>query len=156
MKGDQQIIETLNEILSGELTAINQYYAHYKMCANWGYERLSAKKKAESLEEMRHADLVIERILFLDGHPNMQRLGQVVVGEAVPEQHRADLEMELMVQQRLTSAIALCLSKGDHGTRALLEDLLEGTEEGIDWLEAQLGQIEELGKERYLAEQIHS
>jgi len=155
MRGDEQIIEALNDVLTAELTAINQYFIHHKMCENWGYERLSSKKRSESIEEMKHADEVIERILYLDGVPNMQRLSPVRVGEDAIEQHRVDLELELTAVKRLNEAIALCRDKADNGTRELLERILKQEEEGIDWLEAQLHLVEELGKVAYLAEQIH-
>lgn len=155
MRGDPQILEALNEILTAEFTAINQYFVHAKMCANWGYERLAKKKREESVEEMKHADAVIERILFLEGTPNMQRLHHVRVGEDAIEQHRLDLALELEAVERLNRSIALCRDKHDNGTRELLEHILESEESGIDWLEAQLHIVEEIGKEPYLAEQIH-
>jgi bacterioferritin len=154
MQGEADIIELLNECLTAELTAINQYYVHSKMCANWGYSRLAKKKMDESMEEMRHADQLIDRILLLDGIPNMQRLFPVTVGESAPEQHELDLAMEVAARDRLNKGIALCREKGDNGSRHLLEEILGHEEEGIDWLEAQLGQIEELGKAHYLAQQI--
>ena len=156
MKGDAQVIEALNDVLTAELTAINQYFVHAKMCDNWGYQRLASKKREESIEEMKHADDVIERILFLDGVPNMQRLSPVRVGEKPVEQHRVDLELELEAVQRINEAIALCRDKGDNGTRELLDEILEDEEESVDWLEAQLHLVEEVGRERYLAEQINS
>ncbi len=152
MRGDPEIIESLNDVLSAELTAINQYYVHYKMCENWGYKKLYEKKREESIEEMKHADELIERILFLDGTPNMQRLNPVRVGENAIEQHKLDLELELESVKRLNDAVALARDKGDNGTREQLEDILRGEEESVDWLEAQLGIIEEIGKELYLAE----
>ena len=155
MKVDAGIIEALNEILTAELTAINQYYVHFKMCENWGYAKLAKAKRDESLDEMKHADSLIERILYLDGVPNMQRLGSVKVGEDPVEQHRLDLAVEVDAVQRLNKTIALCRDQGDNGTRQLLEDLLKSEEEAVDWLEAQLGIIEEIGKAAYLAEQIH-
>ena len=155
MKGDSKIIEALNAILTSELTAINQYFVHAKMCENWGYQKLAAKKREESIEEMKHADEVIDRILFLDGVPNMQRLNPVKVGEEPVEQHQVDLELELDARKRLNDGIALCRDKGDNGTRELLEKILKDEEDGIDWLEAQLHLVKEIGRERYLAEQIH-
>ncbi len=154
MKGDPEVIEMLNAVLTSELTAINQYFIHHKMCENWGYARLSSKKRHESIDEMKHADRVIHRILFLNGVPNLQRLSPVRVGEDAIEQHRLDLELELEAVKRLNEGIALATRKGDNGTRELLEAILADEEEGIDWLEAQLHLVEELGKERYLAEQI--
>ena len=155
MRGDPQILEALNEILTAELTAINQYFLHSRMCRNWGYRRLAKKKYDESIDEMKDADKVIERILFLDGVPNMQRLNPVRVGEDPIEQHPLDLAMEVDAVQRYNRAIALAREKGDNGTRSLLEHILRGEEESIDWLEAQLHVVEEIGKERYLAEQLH-
>ncbi len=155
MRGDPQIIEALNAVLTAELSAINQYFVHAKMCRNWGFERLAKKKHEESIGEMKDADSLIERILFLEGVPNMQRLDPVRVGEDPIEQHRLDLEMEKEAVARLNDAIRLCLEKKDAGTRELLEHILEGEEEGVDWLEAQLHIVEEIGKEPYLAEQIH-
>jgi bacterioferritin len=155
VRGDSKVIEALNEILTSELTAINQYFVHAKMCENWGYGKLAAKKREESVEEMKHADEVIERILFLDGVPNMQRLNPVKVGEEPVEQHQLDLELEVEARKRLNDAIALCREKADNGTREILETILKDEEESIDWLESQLHIIEEIGRERYLAEQIH-
>jgi len=155
MKGDSKIIEALNEILTSELTAINQYFVHAKMCENWGYQKLAAKKREESIEEMKHADEVIDRILFLDGVPNMQRLNPVKVGEEPVEQHQVDLELEVDARKRLNDAIALCRDKSDNGTRELLEKILKDEEDSIDWLESQLHLVKEVGRERYLAEQIH-
>jgi len=154
MQGDDDIIEALNEVLTSELTAINQYFIHHKMCANWGYARLSAKKREESIEEMKHADEVIERILFLDGVPNMQRLSPVRVGEDAVEQHELDLELEIEAVKRLNEAIALARDKADNGTRELLERILTEEEESVDWLESQLYLVEEVGRERYLSEMI--
>jgi bacterioferritin len=153
--GDPEIIEALNEVLTAELTAVNQYYVHYKMCENWGYARLAHKKREESIEEMKDADSVIERILFLEGVPNMQRLNPIRAGEDPVEQHRLDLEMELEAVARYNRVIALARDKGDNGTRSLLEHILRGEEESVDWLEAQLHVVEAIGAERYLAEQLH-
>ena len=155
MQGDPQIIEALNEILTAELTAINQYFVHYKMLENWGYKRIAKKKRDESIEEMKHADRVIGRILFLDGVPNMQRMFPVRVGEDPIEMHKLDLEVEREAVARLNKAIALTLAKNEAGTREYLESLLSNEEESIDWLEAQLKIVSDIGKERYLAEQIH-
>ena len=155
MKGDAKIIVALNDVLTAELTAINQYFVHAKMCENWGYKRLADKKHDESIEEMKHADSVILRILFLDGIPNMQRLSPVRVGEEAIEQHRLDLELELDAVKRLNDSIALCREKGDNGTRELLDRILKDEEDSIDWLEAQLYLVQQIGEERYLAEHIH-
>jgi bacterioferritin len=155
VKGDNDVIDMLNAVLTSELTAINQYFIHHKMCENWGYKRLSKKKREESIEEMKHADRVIERILFLDGVPNMQRLSPVRVGEHPVEQHEVDLALELEARKRLNDGIALAVTKGDNGTRELLESILQEEEDGIDWLEAQLHQVKQIGTELYLSEQIH-
>ena len=154
MKGNDEVIKLLNEVLTSELTAINQYFIHSKMCEDWGLHRLAAKKREESIEEMKHADKVIARILFLEGVPNMQRYFPVKVGEDAVEQHKLDLELEYDAVKRLNEGIATCRDKGDNGTRDLLESILVDEEEGIDWLEAQLHLVETLGKERYLSEQI--
>jgi len=155
MRGDPAVIEVLNDVLTAELTAINQYFIHHKMCENWGYQRLAKKKYEESIGEMKDADAIIERILYLDGVPNMQRLSPVRVGEDPIEQHRLDLAVETEAIARLNDGIRLCLEKGDSGTRELLEHILKGEEDGADWLEAQLHLVEEVGKEQYLAEMIH-
>lgn len=154
MQGNKDVIALLNEVLTSELTAINQYFIHHKMCENWGFHVLSKKKRDESIEEMKHADSVIARILYLDGVPNMQRLFPVKVGEDPIEQHRLDLALELDAVKRLNEGIALARDKGDNGTRELLETILLEEEEGIDWLEAHLHLVETVGKERYLAEHI--
>jgi bacterioferritin len=154
VRGDPQVLEVLNEILTAELTAINQYFIHAKMCANWGYQRLAKKKREESIDEMKDADAVIERILYLDGVPNMQRMNPVRVGEDAIEQHRLDLALETDAVARYNRAIALARDKGDNGTRALLERILQSEEHSVDWLESQLYVIDQIGKERYLAEQL--
>jgi bacterioferritin len=154
MQGDPDIIELLNDVLTSELTAINQYFIHAKMLSNWGYPKLSAKKREESIEEMKHADEVIERILFLDGTPNMQRLSPVRVGEEPVEMHQLDLQLELESCRRLNEGIKLCRDKGDNGTRELLVRILAEEEESVDWLEAQLHLVEQVGREAYLAEYI--
>jgi bacterioferritin len=155
MRSDPEIIEALNDVLTSELTAINQYFIHFRMLENFGYKRLAKKKREESIEEMRHADRVIARILYLDGVPNMQRLAPVRVGEEPIEMHKVDLELELEAVERLNRAIALCLQKGDAGTRELVESILKEEEESVDWLETQLHLIKDLGREKYLAEQLH-
>jgi len=154
MQGDSEIIAALNDILTGELTAINQYFVHYKMLENWGYFRIAKKKREESIEEMKHADELIERVLFLGGVPNVQRLWKVNVGETVPEQLKLDLELEMDAVKRLNEAIALAREVGDNGSRDLLEDMLEDEEEHVNWLEAQLHQLEQLGDKLYLSQQI--
>ncbi|OQX69687.1 MAG: bacterioferritin [Sorangiineae bacterium NIC37A_2] len=154
MKGDSQIIDLLNQVLTAELTAINQYFIHAKMLKNWGYQRLAEQKRKESIEEMRHADEVIERILYLDGTPNMQRLNPVRVGEDPIEMHQLDLELEVAAVKRLNEGIALSTSKGDGGTRSLFEKILVEEEEAVDFLETQLSIVKDLGREHYLAQMI--
>jgi len=154
MQGDPDIIAALNDILTSELTAINQYFVHYKMLENWGYLRIAKKKREESIEEMKHADEVIERILYLDGVPNLQRLGSVKVGQEPVEMHQLDLELEKDAVARLNKIIVLCLDKRDAGTRELVEHLLKDEEDSIEYLEAQLTIIKDIGRERYLSEQL--
>ena len=156
MKGDPAIIEALNEVLTAELTAINQYFIHHKMLANWGYDRMSAHKRKESIEEMGDADAVMDRILYLDGIPNMQRLFPVMVGETLHEMHQLDLQLEQTACERLNRAISLARDAGDNGTRIMLEGILSGEEHAVDWLEGQLEQIEQMGIQNYLAEQIRA
>ena len=154
MNGSDAVIESLNEILTAELTTINQYFIHAKMCANWGYERLAEKVRDESIDEMKDAEAIIERILYLDGVPNMQRLSPVRVGETVPEQLELALQTETEAIARYNRAVALCVAEGDNGTRELLERQLVGEEHHADWLEAQLDLIDQVGVENYLAQQI--
>ena len=156
MQGNPRTIEYLNEVLTGELTAINQYFIHGKMCANWGYQRLADYIVHESIDEMKHADEVIERILFFDGVPNMQRLSPVTVGETVPEQFEVDLELEYVAVKRLNDAIAWCVEAGDNTTRALFESILVSEEAHIEWLETQLETIRQIGEAHYLAQQLHA
>ncbi len=154
MQGSSAVLELLNEVLTAELTAINQYFVHAKMCANWGYDRLAEKLRDESIDEMKDAEAVIERILYLGGVPNMQRLGSVAVGETVPEQLQVDLELEAAAIARYNRGIALCVAEGDNGTRELLERQLVGEEAHADWIESQLELIRQVGLENYLAQQI--
>jgi bacterioferritin len=154
MKGDSRVIEALNELLTAELTAINQYFIHAKMLKNWGYKRLAEHKRKESIEEMRHADEVIERVLYLEGTPNMQRLFPVRVGEDPVEMHQLDLAVEVEAVARLNKFIALATNAGDGGSRALFEKILKEEEEAIDYLETQLGLVQTLGKELYLAQML--
>ena len=155
MRGDDEIIELLNEVLTAELTAINQYFVHAKMCRNWGYERLAEHIRAESIDEMKHAEVLIDRILYFDGTPNLQRLFPLRVGETVAEQFEADLQVEYAAVERLNNGIAMCVAKGDNGTRELLADILTSEEEHIDWLETQQEAIRQVGYERYLAQQLY-
>jgi bacterioferritin len=154
MKGDPQVIDLLNEVLTNELTAVNQYFLHARMCENWGYERLWKKIRAESIDEMKHADEVIERILYLEGLPNLQRYGNISVGENVPEMLRLDLEVERVAIPTLNRGIELCRKVGDNGTAEHLEDMLVDEEEHANWLEAQLTVIDQVGVQNYLAEQL--
>ena len=155
MQGRPDIIELLNEVLTAELTAINQYFAHAKMQENWGYRRLAEHTRAESMDEMKHAESVIERILYLEGMPNLQRLSPVRVGETVPEQFRLDLDVEYTAIERFNRGVALARDVGDNGTRALLESMLVSEEEHADYLESQLALIEALGEAHYLAQHVH-
>jgi bacterioferritin len=154
MQSTPEIIELLNDVLTAELTAINQYFIHYKMQENWGYQRLAHKGKEESFGEMKHAEELIERILFLEGVPNMQRLGPVKVGETVPEQLKAELETEKEAIARLAAGIEQC-RRTDEGTRLLLEEILDDEEDHADWLETQLSIINDIGEGLYLNAQIH-
>jgi len=154
MKGSQKVIELLNEVLTGELTAINQYFIHAKMCSNWGFMRLGSKIRAESIDEMKHADELIERILFLDGVPNVQRLGKVNVGETVVEQFKLDSSLEHDAIKRLRDGIALCREEKDEVSADMLEHILTSEEEHVDWLETQLELVKQVGEANYLSQQI--
>ena len=156
MKGNKKLIESLNMILTGELTAINQYFIHSMMCANWGLQRLAAENRKESVGEMKHAESLIERILFLEGVPNVQRMHKVRVGETVPEQMELDLKVELDAIPLLNKSIAQARDAGDNATRELLESILKSEEEHVDWLEAQIELIKTVGLENYLAQQMHA
>jgi bacterioferritin len=156
MKGDIEIVQVLNDVLTAELTAVNQYFIHAMMCENWRYERLHKHSRDESIGEMKHAEAVIERLLYLEGVPNMQRYMKVNVGQNVTEQHHFDLKLEQDAVGRLNGAIELCRAKGDNGSRLLLEKILADEERHIEWLEAQLQQIEEIGVALYLAQQIEA
>ncbi|GAA3132370.1 bacterioferritin [Streptosporangium carneum] len=151
MQGDKKIIELLNEQLTAELTAINQYFLHAKMQENWGYTRLAKYTREESIDEMRHAEKLTDRILFLEGLPNYQRLGTLHIGQTVEEQLRADLDIELSVVARLKPAIILMREKGDATSARLFEEILEDEERHIDYLETELGLIGSLGEQLYLA-----
>ncbi|MBK8216608.1 MAG: bacterioferritin [Myxococcales bacterium] len=154
MKGDAKVIDLLNEILTGELTAINQYFLHGKMLKNWGYARLAHKLHHESIDEMKHADALIERILYLEGLPNVQRLGKVNIGQTVHEMLKNDYAVELVAVPLLNRAIAVCRDVGDHGTQDMLRSILESEEEHVDWIEAQFELIKQVGEAHYLAQQI--
>ena len=150
MLRDPKVIEHLNTQLTNELTAINQYFLHARMCKNWGYESLGKKIYAESIDEMKHADVLVTRVLFLEGLPNLQSLGKLMIGESVREVLRCDLELERIAHPALKEAIAFMESIGDYISRELLEDILESEEEHIDWLETQLRLMDELGDPNYL------
>jgi bacterioferritin len=154
VNGSPEIIAALNDVLTAELTTVNQYFVHAKMCDNWGYERLAHKLRDDSIEEMRDAEAVIDRILYLEGVPNMQRLSPVRVGETVPEQLSLMLDTERDAIERYNSTIPLAAGAADNGTRALLEAQLRGEEEHADWLESQLELIDQTGLGPYLAQQI--
>ncbi|HSN69059.1 MAG TPA: bacterioferritin [Thermoanaerobaculia bacterium] len=154
MKGDKKVIEVLNEVLTAELTAINQYFVHAEMCENWGYKRLQRVIRKHSIGEMKHAEEVIERVLFLEGIPNVQRLGKINIGETVEEQFRVDLALELDALPRLNKGIEVCREADDNGSRLLLEEILHEEEEHVDWLEAQIDQVAQMGIQNYLAQQI--
>jgi bacterioferritin len=154
VKSDPAIIDLLNEVLTNELTAVNQYFLHARICENWGYDRLYEKFREESIDEMKDADELIERILYLEGLPNLQRYGKVDVGENVPEMFRLDLEVEKNAIATLNRGIELCRSKADNGSAELLEEILEGEEKHADWLETQLTAIDQVGAQNYLAEQL--
>jgi bacterioferritin len=154
MKGDAKVIALLNEVLANELTAINQYFLHARLCENWGYERLWKKVRAESIDEMQHADKVIQRILYLEGMPNLQKLGKLEIGETVLEQLQSDLALEKRAIPVLNAGVELCRGKGDNGTAELLEEILVDEEEHADWLEAQLTLVEQVGLQNYLAQQV--
>lgn len=154
MKGNTQIIELLNQVLTNELTGINQYFVHAKMCENWGYSVLAGKLRDESIDEMKHADQVIDRILYLEGVPNLQRLGKVNVGQTVPEQMKLDHALEKDAIEFLSGGITTATEAGDHGTRELLASILVSEEAHLDWIEEQIHLIDKLGEQHYLAQQL--
>lgn len=154
MKGDPKVVQLLNEVLTGELTAINQYFLHAELCEHWGFERLSKHVRKESIEEMKHAEKLIHRILLLDGLPNVQRLGTVKIGQTVPEQLKADLDTEMEAVTRLNAGIAQCRTLNDNGTAELLEEILVEEEAHVDWIETQLETIKQVGEQNYLSEQL--
>jgi bacterioferritin len=154
VKASEEVLALLNNLLTNELTAINQYYVHAKMCENWGYERLAAKVKAESIDEMRHADQVITRILFLEGIPNLQRYHQLHVSETVKEQLESDLQLEYAAIAFLNQGIETSRRAGDNATEHMMTKILVSEEEHTDWLEAQLELIKQVGEANYLTQQI--
>jgi bacterioferritin len=155
MKGDSKVIEYLQEVLTGELTAINQYFLHAEMMENWGYKRLAAHTRKESIEEMGHAEKLIERILYLDGSPSLSTLFPLRIGQSVKAQLENDLQVEYDAVPRLNKAINAAVEAGDNGSRDLFESILKDEEEHVDHLEAQLHLIAEMGYENYLAQHIH-
>ena len=151
---DHKVLDILNDVLAAELTAINQYFLHAEMCQNWGYQRLYETVRHHSMDEMRHAEELIERLLFLEGSPNMQRVGKINIGASVSEQLKNDLALENAAVERLNANVRTCREVGDAGSAELLEDILKSEEDHVDWLEAQLELIAQAGEQNYLAQQI--
>ena len=154
MKGDAKVIEVLSQVLKAELTAINQYFLHAEMCENWGYEKLAKHTRVESIEEMQHAEKLIEHILYLDGTPNMSDYFKINIGQNVKQQLENDLQLEFTAVKRLNEGIKTCVAAGDNGSRELLEKILVDEEHHIDYLEGQLHAIQEMTYENYLAQQL--
>ncbi len=154
MQGSKKVLDILSDVLTGELTAINQYFMHARLCDNWGYTKLAKVIQAESIDEMKHAQELMDRILFFDAIPNLQKLSKLNIGENVEEQFKADLALEFSAIKRLKDGIKVCIEESDFGSRDLLERILVDEEKHVDWLEAQLSVIKDIGLKSYLAEQI--
>jgi bacterioferritin len=155
VKGDAKVIKLLNQVLKAELTAINQYFLHAEMCHNWRYEKLYGFIRKESIDEMKHAEALMERILYLEGTPNMTDYFKINIGQTVEQQFQNDVQLEYEAVDRLNEGIKACVAAGDNGSRELLEKILVDEEHHVDWLEAQLHAIEEMGIQNYLAQQLH-
>lgn len=155
MRGNEKVLEQLAEALKAELTAINQYFLHSKMCDNWGYLRLGGYYRKESIDEMMHAEKLMDRIIFLEGTPNMSDIGKINVGRNVKAQFESDLALEVRAVKQLNGAIAISTDVGDNTSRALFEEILKDEEHHVDYLEGQLHAIGEMGLENYLSQQLH-
>ena len=152
----EQILESLNQLLTLELTGVNQFFLHARMCRNWGYERLADTIRQRSIEEMKHAEKIIDRVLYLEGVPNLQRLEKIRLGETVAEILKLDYEHEMKLVEKMKEQVKLLLELGDHGSRQLVEEVLRGEEGDIDWFESQFALIQQIGEANYLAQQIRS
>ncbi len=154
MKGDKKVLDALNDVLTAELTAINQYFLHSRICADWGYTKIASKVYEESIDEMKHAQKLVDRILFLEGMPNLQKLNKLNIGETVPEQFQSDLQMEYDAVERFRKAVLVATEARDFTTREMFETMLVDEERHVDWLESQLKIISDIGEKAYLAEQL--